>query len=166
METIVICPVQNFLKHILRIMVHGFSTYISRRGFCVLQKVLFTKTNVIQCFVQIILHSGANIKCYLSTELWTIRTLANSALVNSDPKKFGPSQFGPRPLVNSDLDHWSIRAFFIGQFGPQNEKFFGQFGPFQLVNSDLFYWSIRTFSFSQFGPFPLVNSDLRIKHFP
>ena len=52
-------------------------------------------------------------------ELWTIRTLANSALVNSDPKKFGPSQFGPRLMVNSDLDHWSIRTFFIGQFGPQ-----------------------------------------------
>ena len=50
---------------------------------------------------------------------WTIRTLANSALVNSDPKKFGPSQFGPRPLINSDPDHWSIRTLFIGQFGPQ-----------------------------------------------
>ena len=69
-------------------------------------------------------------------ELWTIRTLANSALVNSDPKKFGP--------------------FFIGQFGPQKEKFFGQFGPFLLVNSDLFHWSIRTFSFGQFGPLPYV----------
>ena len=90
------------------------------------------------------------------TGLWTIRTLATSALVNSDPENFGPSQFGPRPLVNSDPDHWSIRTFFIGQFGPQNEKFFGQFGPFLLVNSDLFHWSLRTFSFGQFGPLHYV----------
>ena len=41
----------------------------------------------------------------------TIRTLVNSALVNSDPILFGPSQFGPCPLVNSDPDHWSIRTF-------------------------------------------------------
>ena len=94
-------------------------------------------------------------------ELWTIRTLANSALVNSDPKKFGPSQFGPRPLVNSDPDHWSIRTPTTGQFGPQKKKkFFGQFGPFLLVNSDLLHLSIRTFSFGQFGPFPLLSSDL------
>ena len=76
----------------------------------------------------------------------SIRTLKNSA------------------LVNSDLDHWSIRTpttgqfgpFFIGQFGPQKEKFFGQFGPFPLVNSDLFQWSIRTFSNGQFGPLHYV----------
>ena len=43
-------------------------------------------------------------------ELWTIRTFANSALVNSNPKKFSPSRFGPRPRVNSDPDHWSIRT--------------------------------------------------------
>ena len=78
-------------------------------------------------------------------ELWTTRTLANSALVNSDPKKFGPSQFGLRPLVNSDPDHWPVRAFFIGQFGPQKETFFGQFGHFPLINSDLFNWPFRTF---------------------
>ena len=89
--------------------------------------------------------------------LWTIRTFANSALVNSDPKNAA--------LVNSDPDHWSIRTpttgqfgpYFIGQFGPQLEKIFGQFGPFLLVNSDLFHWSIQTFSFGQFGPIPLVN---------
>ena len=101
-------------------------------------------------------------------ELWTIRTLANSALVNSDPKKFGPSKFGPRPLVNSDPDHWSIRTLFYWLIRTSKRKILwsirtfslGQFGPFQLVNSDLFLWSIRTFSIGQFGPFPLVNSDL------
>ena len=78
-------------------------------------------------------------------ELWTIRTLANSALVNSDPKKFGPSQFGPRPLVNSDPDHWSIRTLFYWSIRTSKRKIL---------------WSIRTFSLGQFGPFPLVNSDL------
>ena len=78
-------------------------------------------------------------------ELWTIRTLANSALVNSDPKKFGPSQFGPRPLVNSD-------PFLLVNSDLKNKN--------SLVNSDLFCWSVRTFSIGQFGPFPLVNSDL------
>ena len=101
-------------------------------------------------------HQPVNISL---SELWTIWTLANSALVDSDPKKIDPSQFGHRPLVNSDLDHWSIRTSTTGQFGPR-----------PLVNSDLLYWSIRTsnikilwsirtFSVGQFGPFPLVNSD-------
>ena len=89
-----------------------------------------------------------------------VRTLANSALVYSDPKIFGPSQFGPRPLSIWPPTTGQFGPFFIGQFGPQKEKFFGQFGPFLLVNSDLFHWSIRTFSIGQFGPFPLVNSDL------
>ena len=69
-------------------------------------------------------------------ELLTIRTLANSALVNSDPKKFSSSQFG--------LDYWSILTSTTGQFGPfllvnsdlKNKDSF--------VNSDLFCWSIRT----------------------
>ena len=99
-------------------------------------------------------------------ELWTIRTLANSALVNSDLKKFDPSLFGPQPRVNSDPDYWSIRTFLIGQFGPQKERILwsvwtfslGQFGPFPLVNSDLFLWLIRTFSIGQFGPFQYVFS--------
>ena len=94
-------------------------------------------------------------------ELWTIRTLAHSALVNSDSKKFGPRQFGPRPLVNSDPDHWSIRTLFYWSIRTSKRKILwsirtfslGQFGPFPLVNSDLFHWSIRTFSFGQFGPF-------------
>ena len=90
---------------------------------------------------------------YVFMELWTIRTLANSALVNSDPKKYGPSQFGPRPLANSDPDHWSIRTFFSFVNSDLKKKN-------SLVNSDLFSWSIRTFSIGQFGPFPLVNSDL------
>ena len=83
----------------------------------------------------------------------TIRTLANSALVNSDPILFGPSQF-------EDLDPWSIRTsttghfgpFCNGQFGPHQILFFGQFGPFSMVNSDL--------TSGQFEPFPLANSDL------
>ena len=97
-------------------------------------------------------------------ELWTIRTLANSALVNSDPKKFGPSQFGPRPLVNSDPDHWSIWALFYWSIRSSKRKILwsirtfslGQFGPFPLVYSDLFHWSIRTFSIGQFGPLHYV----------
>ena len=103
-------------------------------------------------------------------ELWTIRTLANSAIVNSDPKKFGPSQFGPRPLVNSDLDHWSIRTFFCWSIRTSKKEnlwsirtfSIGQFGHFPLVNSDLFHWSIRTLSIGQFGPIPLVNSGLKM----
>ena len=95
---------------------------------------------------------------------WSIRTLKNSG------------------LVNSDLDHWSILTpttgqfgpFFIGRYGPQKEKNLWsirtfslvRFGPFPLVNSDLFHWSTRTFSFGQFGPFPLVISDLCIMYFP
>ena len=93
-------------------------------------------------------------------ELWTIRTLANTALVNSDPKKIGPSQFGPRPLVNSDPDHWSIRTLFYWSIRSSKIKILwsirtfsvNQFGPFPLVNSDLFRWSIRTFSIGHFGP--------------
>ena len=70
-------------------------------------------------------------------------------VVNSVLKVFGPSQFGPWPLVNSDPDHWSFRTFFL------------------LANSDLFFWLIRTFldlflwlirTFLDF--FPLANSDL------
>ena len=79
---------------------------------------------------------------------------SDSALVNLDPKKFGPSQ---------DLDHWSIRT------GPLVNS-----DPFLLVNSDLqkknslvisdlFSWSIRTFSTGQFGPFSLVHSDLFLR---
>ena len=96
----------------------------------------------------------------------TIRTLANSALVNSDPKKFGPSQFGPRPLVSSDPDHWSIRTLFNWSIRTSIRKnlwsirtfSIGQFGPFPFVNSDLFHWSIRTFSFGQFGLFHYLFS--------
>ena len=101
-----------------------------------------------------------------SRELWTIRTLANSALVNSAPKKFGPSQFGPRPLVNLDPDHWSIRTLFYWSIRTSKRKILwsirtfsiGQFGPFPLVNSDPVLLSIRTFSIGQFGPLPHVFS--------
>ena len=90
--------------------------------------------------------------------------LANSALVNSDPKKFGPGQFGPRPLVNSDPDHWSIRTLFYWSIRTAKRKILwsirtfsiGQFGPFPLANSDLFHWSVRTFSNGQFGPLHYV----------
>ena len=114
-------------------------------------------------------------------ELWTIRTLANSALVNLNPKIFDPSQFGPRPLVNSDLDHWPIRAFLLDNSDLKKKNSLvnsdllswstrtfsiGQIGPFLLVNSDLFHWSIQTFSVGQFGPFSLVSSDLCIMYFP
>ena len=37
--------------------------------------------------------------------------MADSALVNSDPQ-IGPSQFGPRPMVDLDPFYWSI--FFHG----------------------------------------------------
>ena len=53
----------------------------------------------------------------------SVRTLL---LVNSDRKK-------KISLVNSDLFHWSIRTFSIGQFGP-----------FPLINSDLSQCSVRT----------------------
>ena len=79
-----------------------------------------------------------HLKCailHVFMELWTIRTLKNSALVNSDP------------------DHWSIRTFFNLSIRTSKRKI-------SLVNSDLFPWSIRTFSIGQFGPLPLVNSDL------
>ena len=82
----------------------------------------------------------------------TIRTLVNSALVNSDPILFGPSQFGPWPLVNSDPTTGQFGPFCNGQFGPHQIFFFGQFGPFSLVKSDLIS--------GQFGPFSLVNSGL------
>ena len=102
----------------------------------------------------------------LRKELWTIRTLANSALANSDPKKFGSSQFGPRPLINSDPDHWSIRTLFNWSIRTSKRKILwsirtfslGQFGPFPLFNSDIFLCSIRTFSIGQFGPLPYVFS--------
>ena len=61
----------------------------------------------------------------LCVELWTIRILANSTLVNRTLKNSA--------LVNSDPDNWSIRTVFIGQFGPQKEKN-------SLVNLDLFHW--------------------------
>ena len=90
---------------------------------------------------------------YVFTELWTFRTWANSAPVNSDPKKIDRSQFGPRPLVTSYLDHWSLRTIFHWSVRTSKIKILwsiptfsvGQFGPFPLVNSDLFLWSIRTF---------------------
>ena len=90
------------------------------------------------------------------SELWTIRTLDISALVNSDPKKFGPSQFGPRPLVNSDPDHWSIRTAKRKILWSIRTFSIGQFGPFPLTNSDLFHWSIRTFSNGHSGPLHYV----------
>ena len=101
-------------------------------------------------------HSIYKINC--QRELWTIQTLANSALVISDPKN--------STLVNSDFEHWSIRTSTIGRFGP---IFIGQFGPEKrksLVSSDLFYWSIQTVSLRQFGPrFPGVRIDqVRIVH--
>ena len=72
--------------------------------------------------------------------MWSIRTLDDSALVNSDLNFFGPSQFGPCPLVNLDP---------TGQFGPffifllpNSDLFF-----FFLANSDLFLWLIRTLSY-------------------
>ena len=107
--------------------------------------------------------TNSALKNFMSQQLWTISFLANSVQVNSDPKKIGPSQCGPRLLVNLGPNHWSIRTFFIGQFGPQKEKFFGQFGPFLLVNSNVFHLSIRTFlvnsdlSIGQFGPLNYVN---------
>ena len=89
-------------------------------------------------------------------ELWTIRTLAYSALVNSDPKMRSWSirnsttgRFGPRPLVISD-------PLLLVDSDLIKKKFFGQFGPFLLVNSDLFHGSIRTFSIGQLGPFHYV----------
>ena len=103
-------------------------------------------------------------------ELWTIWTLANSALVNSDPKKFGP-----RPLVNSDPDPWSIWILFYWSIRTSKRKILwsirtfslGQFGPFPLVNSDLFLWLIRTFSIDQFGPlnyvFSIKKTTFRLK---
>ena len=74
---------------------------------------------------------------------------------NSDLCQFGPSQFGPyfiRPQ--------SIRTLTLGQFGPRplvNSDLFVMVNSdlikyFSLVNSDLFHWSIRTLS--------VVNSDL------
>ena len=89
--------------------------------------------------------------------------MANSVIDNSDLQKFGPSQFKLRPLVNSDLNHWSIRTSTTGKFGVNsdlNENIwsdrtfsFGQFGPFYVVNSDIFLSSIWTLSFGQFEPF-------------
>ena len=96
-------------------------------------------------------------------------------IVNSDPKKFGPSQFGPRPLVNSDLDHWSIWTLFYWSIRTSKIKILwlirtfsvGQFGPFPLVDSDLLLWSIRTFSIGQFGPsyyaFSIKKTAFRFK---
>ena len=48
--------------------------------------------------------------------MWSIHTLDDSALVNSDLNFFGSSQFGPWPLVDSDpgLFYWLIRTFFFG----------------------------------------------------
>ena len=65
----------------------------------------------------------------------------NSALVNSVPDHLSVRTFllvnsdrkKKISLVNSDLFHWSIRTFSIGQFGP-----------FPLINSDLFQCSVRT----------------------
>ena len=77
--------------------------------------------------------------------MYKIRTLANSALVNSNLKKSDlvkstsiTGELRLQTLFNSDL--------FIGQFGQIK----------QLVNSDLMSWSIRLFFIGQFGPFPLV----------
>ena len=123
--------------------------------------MLVSSTEVFPQICSLSSSANCNLACF--NELWTIRTLANSALINSDPKKFGPSQFGHRPLVNSDPDHWSIRTLFYWSIRTSKIKILwsirtfpvGQFGPFPLVNSE-----IRTFSVGQFGPFPLVNSDL------
>ena len=79
-----------------------------------------------------------------TSELWTIRTLANSALVNSDPKKFGPSQFGPRPLVNSD-------PFLLVKSDLKKKN--------SLVNSNVFFWSIRTFSIGKFNEDEVTQVD-------
>ena len=79
--------------------------------------------------------SGARHLVGLTVEGWHSQTTYPLRLGTFST--FGPSHFGPRLLVNSDLDHWSIRTFFIGQFGPKNKDSF--------VNSDLFCWSIRTF---------------------
>ena len=74
-----------------------------------------------------------------------IRTLANLALVNSDPILFCPSQLGPLPLVNLESNHWSIWTFFYWSI---------------WTSSNIILWSIRTISIGRFGPFQLVNSDL------
>ena len=80
--------------------------------------------------------------------------------LNSDPILFGPSQFGPSALVNSDPTSGQFGPFCNGQFRTHQTFFFGQFGPFSLVNSDLpvvnsdlFNWPIRTFIKGQFGPY-------------
>ena len=90
-----------------------------------------THTNAVILFLNTAYGASISDKPTDPVELWTIRTLANSALVNSNPKKFGPSQFGPRPLVNSDLDHWSIRTLFYWSIRTSKIKIL---------------WSIRTFS--------------------
>ena len=48
---------------------------------------------------------------------WSIRTFS---VDNSDLGQLPFGQFGHRPLVNWDLDHWSISTSSIGQFGPQH----------------------------------------------
>ena len=70
-----------------------------------------------------------------------VNILDDSALIDSE------SILDDLALVNSDLVHWSVRTFFIGQFGPQ--KYFSL--------------SIRTSSVVLFGPLPPVNSALAIK---
>ena len=86
-----------------------------------------------------------NLSTFLATCLlkgtWLIRTLANSALVNSNPILFGPSQFGLRTLANLDPDPWFIRTSLVNS---------DLIKCFSLVNSYLFHWSIRTFFIGQF----------------
>ena len=45
--------------------------------------------------------------------IMTMQTLDDSGLLNSDPILFGPSQFGPRPLVNSHTFSLVISDFNI-----------------------------------------------------
>ena len=59
-------------------------------------------------------------------------------------------QFGPRPLVNSDL-FIMVNSDLIKYFS--------------LVNSDLFHWSIRTFFIGQFGPYQESIRTFSIGHF-
>ena len=93
-----------------------------------------------------------NLLCFALNGTRRIRTLDNSALVNSDPILFGPGQFGPRPLVNSDL-FVMVNSDLIRYFSLVNSDLISdQFGPFSLVNSDL--------TSGQFGKFLLVSSDL------
>ena len=78
--------------------------------------------------------SGARHLVGLTVEGWHSQTTYPLRLGTFST--FGPSHFGPRLLVNSDLDHWSIRTFFYWSIRTSKIKIL---------------LSIRTFSVGQFG---------------